>query len=94
MAHAIKIKRHGLGVPSSRKVPFRMWLNEQPRAELTYRENLPQKEEKGWKTEDFALEAIKRGVDTRFYTVCKWACGTQPREIRRSLDRAFPGIRF
>lgn len=93
MAHAIKIKRHGLGVASNRKIPFRLWLNEQPRKALTYRV-VPRQDEKGWTAEDFALEALKRGVDTRFYTVCKWASGTQPREIRNSLERSFPGIRF
>lgn len=93
MVHAIKIKRHGLGVPSNRKVPFRVWLNEQPRSELTYRK-VQRQDEKGWTAEDFAMEALKRGVDTRFYTVCKWATGTQPREIRNTLERAFKGIKF
>lgn len=93
MGHAIKIRRHGLGTPSSRKVPFRMWLNEQPRSKLTYRK-VTRQDELGWTAEDFAMEALKRGVDTRFYTVCKWACGTQPREVRNSLEREFPGIRF
>lgn len=93
MANAIKIRRHGLGMTTNRKVPFRMWLNEQPRKELTYRE-VSRQDELGWTAEDFALEAIKRGVDTRMYTVAKWATGTQPREIRNSLERAFKGIRF
>lgn len=93
MAHAIKIRRHGLGVPSSRKIPFRMWLNEQPRKLLTYRD-VPRVDENGWTTEDFALEAMKRGVDVRVLTAVKWCSGTQPREIRKSLERAFKGIRF
>ncbi len=93
MGHAIKIRRHGLGVTSSRKVPFRMWLNEQPRSALTYRD-VDRKDEKGWTTEDFAMQATKLGVDVRVWTVCKWASGTQPREIRHSLARIFKDIKF
>ncbi len=93
MPHAIKIKRHGLGIPHNRKVPFRLWLNEQPRKDLTYREVL-RPDEKGWTAEDFALEALKRGVDVRFQTVCKWASGSQPRQVRYQIERVFDGIRF
>lgn len=93
MPKALTVKRHGLGLTLSRKIPFRLWLNEQDRSELTYRE-VDRKEEKGWTSEDFALEACKRGVDVRVLTVVKWARGTQPREIRRALERTFPGVRF
>lgn len=93
MSHAIKIRRHGLGVTSSRKIPFRMWLSDQPRSELTYRK-VQRQDEKGWTVEDFALECLKRGLDIRFWTACKWASGTQPREIRYTLEREFKGIRF
>lgn len=93
MSHAIKIRRHGLGTPSSRKVPFRMWLNEQPRKDLTYRK-VARQDENGWTAEDFALECLTRDLPVRFYTVCKWCTGTQPREIRVLLEKAFKGIRF
>ncbi len=93
MSHAIKVRRHGLGITSNRKVPFRMWLNEQPRKKLTYRE-VDRQDENGWSTEDFSMEALKRGVNVRFFTALKWASGTMPREIRFSLEKAFPGIRF
>ncbi len=94
MANAIKVRRHGLGITSNRKIPFRMWLNEQKRSELTYRKDVQRPDENGWTAEDFALEANKRGLDIRVWTAVKWCSGTQPREVRHSLARVFKTIRF
>lgn len=90
---AIKVRRHGLGTITNKKVPFRMWLDEQPRKELTYRE-VTRPDEKGITVEDFVLEALKRGVPVRYYTAAKWATGTQPREMRILVEKAFPTVRF
>lgn len=95
MPAALKIKRAGLGVKTYRKVPFREWLNEQPRKELTYRKDIENRDGVGWKTEDFIEEARKRGIDLRIGTAFKWASGSVPRWLTlNQLKKAFPTTRF
>lgn len=95
MSTALKIKRAGLGVKTYRKVPFREWLNAQPRKALTYRKEIENRDGVGWKTEDFIEESRKRAVDLRIGTAFKWASGTIPRWLAlNQLKLAFPGIKF
>lgn len=95
MSRAIKIRRPGLGKGFTRKVPFREWLNEQPRSALTYRKDIPRKDEKVWTTEDFVMEGMHRGVDVRMMTAYRWCSGTQPRWMAfQPLQRVFKTIRF
>lgn len=52
-------------------------------------------DEKGLTIEGFVAEALKRGVNIRFYSAAKWARGTMPRiTTLEDLTQAFPDIRF
>lgn len=94
MSQTIKAPRHGIGIVSNRKIPFRMWLNEQPRKSLKFRKEIQRSDENGWTVEEFALEAVYRGLDIRFYTAASWAKGTQPRTLRAIVQEKFPTVRF
>jgi hypothetical protein len=94
---AIKVRRAGLGISSTRKPKFRIWLDEQPRKALTYRPKdlIRDRDGNGWRNEEFVLEANKRGVEVHWGTALKWAAGTQPRYLALSqLRKAFPTIQF
>lgn len=94
MSKTIKIRRAGIR-RIFRGSPFRKWLSEQPRKKLTYRKDIRRREELGWSTEDFTLEANFRGLDVRFTTATKWAAGSEPRWMSmRQLQGSFPGIVF
>lgn len=98
MAHAVKVRRSGIEKIFGKTKPFRHWLNEQPREELTYLgKQQPAHEgvKKGWRTEDFIREAWKRGLEVRIGTVNKWLEGSQPRVMAlNDLREHFPTITF
>ena len=91
-----KIKRHTIdGAKVFKQTPFRGWLSQQKRGELTYRKFIVDREDSGWTTEDFVEESKKRGVDVRWGTVLHWATGSKPRWMaRQALEKAFAGIQF
>lgn len=92
----LKIKRPGMGSVTLRKSPFAVWLDEQPRAELTYEKGLPRLDEKGWSAEDMAYEAKARGVEgVRVQTVYSRRHGRVPNsEIVHAHRKAFPTIQY
>lgn len=94
MAKAMTLRRPGVE-RIFRKTPFRKWLDEQPRADLTYDKMIQRVDDNGWTAEDFAMEARHRGVETRVQTVHKWSGGSQPRFMTlHALRKAFPEIAF
>lgn len=80
-----------------KKTPFAEWLDSQPRKDLTYDKDLPDRDGVGWGAEDFCMEALKRGLrGVRVQTVFKRrAQGNVPNsESLHALRKAFPTIRF
>ena len=92
----LKIKRHGLSSVTIRKSPFAVWLEDQPRAELTYDKDLPRLDEKGWSAEDYVYEAKKRGLTgVRVQTVYSRRAGRVPNsEIIHAHRKFFPTIQY
>lgn len=93
MAKPIKVRRAGM-FRAPKKVKFRAWLDTQPRAKLTYKKEIEQRDENGWTAEDFVREAQHRGVEARIMTVYKWCSGTHPRHYCSELQKIFKGIQF
>lgn len=96
---ALKVGRARVigGAVFRKKTPFAQWLDEQPRGELTYDNDLQNPEGKGWTADDFAMEAFKRGVrGVRVQTTYKRrAAGSVPNsESYHLLKKAFPSIKF
>jgi hypothetical protein len=99
----LRVRRAGIGKVVIHKSAFASWLDEAPRAELTFAKLLPKVSqpprmgpgEKGWTCEEFTLEALARGVKSSYQTTCKRRAGVIPRpESRGNIEKAFPGIAF
>ena len=96
MSHSVKEKRSGIEKIFGKVKPFRAWLNEQDRGDLTYLpKNVSARLGKGWRTEDFVRECWERGLEVRIGTVNKWLENAQPRTMAlNALQAVFPTIRF
>ena len=96
MSHAVKVKSSGIEKIFGKIKPFRHWLNEQSRGDLTYLpKTLATNLGKGWRAEDFMREAWKRGLEVRYGTMNKWIEGAQPRTMAlNALREVFPTIQF